>query len=434
MRKRLATLVAATTSLVLLAFLVPLAWLLRSEAAERATTAATLTAQSVGQQLPDLAEGSLPTSSRVTVFLPDGRVLGLPADRTPAVDLAARGQSFVAEAPGGRQVLISVLSLTAQPAVVRVFVPNSELYAGVVRTWTLLALLGTILFVLGMMLADRLGRRLVGSITALAGTADRLGRGESGARVEPDGPPEVQHVGQELNRLADRIDELLVATRAETADLAHRLRTPLTALRLDIGGLRDPAESSRLGASLDDLSAEVDELIRTARRPVRDGSGAGSDLAAVARERLHFWSALAEDTGRPLTGELPERPVPVRAGSDDLAAAFDVLLDNAFRHTPGSTAVRMVVTVSPFSAAASVEDDGPGFGGSPATEAGTTRSAGSTGLGLDIARRTAVAAGGRLELGRSGSGGAKAVLVLPLLSPAGSTGAAGEHDDRRDQG
>lgn len=417
MRRHLATLVATTTSLVLVAFLVPIALLLRSEAAERATTAATMQAQAIARNLPDLQPTMVPANGNATVYRPDGTIVGAPVPRHPAVELAARGESFVAEAEGGRAILIGVSSLTEQTTVVRMFVPNSELYDGVLRTWALLALLGLGLFALGMLLADRLGRRLVGSITALAGTADRLGRGDSGARVEPDGPSEVRQVGHELNRLADRIDELLVTTRAETADLAHRLRTPLTALRLDIGGLRDETESARLGASLDDLSAEVDELIRTARRPVR--SSPGADLAAVARERLHFWSALAEDTGRPLTGDIVDVAVPVHAGAEDLAAAFDVLLDNAFRHTPGPTAVRLNVSAD---GTASVEDDGLGYG------VGVGGGAGTTGLGLDIARRTAAAAGGRLELTRSAVGGAKAVLVLPLAV------AAGQHDDRADQG
>lgn len=399
-------LVAATTSLVLIAFLVPIAVLLRSEAAERATGQASMEGHSIAQLLPDVAEGSLPADGTTTVFLADGRVIGARAATSPSVRLAQQGQSFIAETAGGREVLIGVQSGADGTSVVRVFVPASTLYDGVAKTWALLALLGLALFALGMVIADRLGRRLVRSVTALAETADRLSRGELTARVNPGGPPEIHNVGSELNRLADRIDELLNSARAEAADLAHRLRTPLTALRLDIGGLRDPVESERVLASLQDLSAQVDEIIRTARRPGRTGAVAMADLAAIARERLHFWAALAEDTGRPLTGNIPSKAVLVRIGAEDLAATFDVLLDNAFRHTPDSAAVRLVVEDN---GVAWVEDAGTGIG----PTAGTP---GTTGLGLDIARRTVEAVRGSLTIGSSELGGAKVVLTIERLN------------------
>lgn len=408
MRRSLAVLVAATTSLVLIAFLVPIGVLLRSESAERATTAATLRAQSTADQLAALTEASLDPHGDTTVFLADGRTIGVPAVRSDSVELARRGQTFVAETEGGREVLVAVQSVSSGTAVVRVFVPESQLYAGVLRTWTLLALLGLVLAGLGLLLADQLGRRLVRPVTELASAAERLGRGESAARVSPAGPPEIRAAGAELNRLADRIDELLTATRAEAADLAHRLRTPLTALRLDIGGLRDPAEAARLGDSLHSLSTEVDELIRTSRRPDRTGVVARADLAAVARDRLAFWMALAEDTGRPLSGRIPDEPVLVRLAAGDLAAALDVLLDNAFRHTPDEAEV--LVTVDP-AGTLSVEDAGSGFAAAVAERPGTT------GLGLDIARRSAEAAGGTLRIDRSDLGGAMVVLSTRLTGP-----------------
>lgn len=399
MRRRLATLVAATTSLVLVAFLVPIALLLRSEAAERAISTATMEAQSLAPLVPNMTADSLPSDGRTTVFGPDGQVIGTPAERTASVRLAARGEAFVARTSGGREVLVPVQTAFGT-SVVRVFVPDEVLYEGVARTWASLALLGLALFGVGMLIADRLGRRLVRSVTALAGTADRLARGDLTARVVPEGPPEVRDVGTELNRLAERIDELLVAARTETADLAHRLRTPLTALRLDAEG--DP----RLAESVQALTIEVDELIRTARRPVRTGAVPEADLAAVARDRLRFWSALAEDTGRPLSGEIPDHPVPVRIGAEDLAAAYDVLLDNAFRHTPDRTAVRLVATSD---GTARVEDAGPGFDPDRSAES----QPGTTGLGLDIARRTAEASGGSLRIARSPLGGATVELVMP---------------------
>jgi signal transduction histidine kinase len=413
-RGQLATLVAATTSVVLLAFLVPLGLLLRSEAEKSAISTATLRAQSLAALVAvDPATVTNSIGADDSVFLPDGRVLGTPAGRTPAVELAARGRAFIAQSGSGVEVLVPVQGADGS-AVIRVYVPEPVLHAGVARTWTMLALLGLVLFAFGLVLADRLGRRLVDSVTGLARTADRLAGGDLTARVTPAGTPEIRRVGAELNRLATRIGELLTAEREEVADLAHRLRTPVTALRLDSDALRDADERARLAADVDALGRVVDEVIRSARRPVREGVRPYGDLAAVAADRVAFFSALADETGRAVHRSLPEHPVPVRASPEDLAVALDALLDNVFSHTPDGAALRVTVTPRPDGAGVlTVEDAGPGLAQTVHRGQSTV---GSTGLGLDIARRTAEAAGGSMHLGTSVLGGAK--VDLEFLAPA----------------
>ena len=76
--------------------------------------------------------------------------------------------------------------------------------------------------------------------SSTAETAQQLSVGDTTARAPTDGPREVAEVGMALNRLADRIDELIAEERETVADLSHRLRTPLTTLRLDAEALRDP--------------------------------------------------------------------------------------------------------------------------------------------------------------------------------------------------
>jgi signal transduction histidine kinase len=418
-RAQLAALVAGTTSVVLLAFLVPLGLLLRSEAEQQAISAATLRVQALAavvaldpERAADQLEPPGPDQPLVSVFLPDGRVIGARAARTPSVELAAAGRAFTAEWEGGVEVLVPVQGLPQGAAVIRSYVPEPLLHRGVTRTWTILAVLGLVVFGLGLLLADRLGRRLVGSVTALAGTADRLAQGDLSARAEAGGARELQRVGAELNRLATRIGELLAAEREEVANLAHRLRTPVTALRLDAESLPGTGDRTRLTADVDALGRVVDEIIRTARRPVREGARPRADLVAVAAERVGYWSVLAEETGRPLEVDLPGHPVPVRASADDLVAALDALLENVFAHTPDHAPAR--VSVLPRSGGGGllvVEDGGPGLpAGQPAVRG--TSGHGSTGLGLDIARRTAEAAGGACRLGAGELGGARIELEL----------------------
>jgi signal transduction histidine kinase len=451
-RAQVNLLVATTTAVVLAAFLAPLGVVLRTMAEQRAIADATARAQAAAALV---AVGQTPRDDAValTVFYSDGRVVGAAAERGPAVELASRGEAFAARTAGGVEVLVPVHGLTTGTPVVRVFVPDHSLHSGVLRSWLLLAAVGLALVGLSLLLADRLGRRLVGSVTALAATADRLAAGDLTVRAAPTGPPEIRRVAAELNRLATRIEELLQAEREEVASLAHRLRTPLTALRLDIDAVRDPRERARLGADAEALIREVDELIRTARRPVRAGVHPQADLVAVVAERTAFWSVLAEESGRALELDVPPGPVVVAVPAPDLAAALDALLDNVFSHTPDGAPVRVSVTVTGDRSVLRVEDGGPGLpaaladrgdqvrsaepagastpavssppaGSRGQAEAGdrtpatdgtrpANRAAGSTGLGLDIARRTAEAAGGTLRLGTSPLGGALIELAFP---------------------
>ena len=78
------------------------------------------------------------------------------------------------------------------------------------------------------------------------------------------------------------------------ADLSHRLRTPMTALRIDAESLRDHAERTQLLSDLDALEHTADEVIRAARRPTRPGSVSACDAVAVVAERAAFWLPLAK--------------------------------------------------------------------------------------------------------------------------------------------
>ncbi|WP_043640656.1 sensor histidine kinase [Nonomuraea candida] len=407
MRRWLALLVAATTSLVLIALLVPMALLIRAVAENGAMSRATSTAEFVAVAVgtPDLELTLAQVSRPVTVFLPGGRTAGAQAPRSDAVRLAATGRSVTAEAHGGREVLVSAQSPEGT-AVIRVFVPDSELMRGVPATWAALALLGIALVALGIVLADRLAQAVTRPVDGLARVSHRLAGGDLTARAEPGGPPEVRSVALALNHLAGRIDELLAAERESVADLSHRLRTPLTGLRLDAESLRDPEEAARVQARVDALERAVSAVITEARR--RTAERDSCDAAAVVRERVRFWSVLAEDQGREVTVSLPDGPLTVAVGAGELAACVDALLGNVFAHTPEGAAMAVRLHPAPEGALLAVEDAGPGF--EPELLERGTSGGGSTGLGLDIARRTAESSGGGLAVSRSAAGGARVEL------------------------
>ncbi|HEX7993863.1 MAG TPA: HAMP domain-containing sensor histidine kinase, partial [Streptosporangiaceae bacterium] len=423
MRFRVILLVFAIGSLIVVSFMLPLALLLRTFAADSAVSGGTIRAQFMAPLVATVSWRELQASVQrvnqqnpsepVTIFLPDGRRLGAPAPRTSGAALAARGRSFSEPAPGGVAIFVAVQGLPQGTAVIRTFVPDSRLHHGVAHAWLLLGLLAAGLLALAVVVAAQLTKSLVRPLGNVAMAANQLAAGDLSARAPPDGAPEIRQVSNALNLLATRIGELLAHERETLADLSHRLRTPLTALRIDAEGLSaDQEVMTRVIGDVDALTTTVNEIIAEARRPVADGAAAGCDATAVVRDRAEYWAALAEDQERWMTVDMPPASLPVRVSAQDLSACVDILLENVFTHTPEGTALS--VRVSPRTAGGAwvvVSDNGPGFSHPDPARRGMS-SAGSTGLGLDIARRIAEASGGTLTVGRSPHGGGAVTIGL----------------------
>lgn len=466
MRRRVLLLVVGMTTLVVLAFAIPLAILIRNNAYDDGIDGLRKETNDIALYLR--VENSTKTTAEIrsyldglnddrtaSVQLPDGTVLGTqPPGGVDAVPDAAQGRFGIrgpsvstgssGEQPGGlggpeagpgvrtgnelaatpyRGGCIVQLRIPAfdqaQPGqkltpsdmyTVRVFADDDTLRSGQDGPWLLLAGSAVALLVLGIVAGEILTRRIVRPLVETAATAQQLSAGDTTARAPTGGPGEVADVGRALNRLADRIDQLIAEERETTADLSHRLRTPMTALRLDAEALRDPADADRIGNHVSALERMLTAIIHAARRPQREGRMPSADATAVVRERVEFWSALAEDQGRPVSVELPDAALPVRAADEDLAAAVDALLENVIAYTPEGTSFAVRLTRADGGGVLEVSDDGPGLPADAHVRGRSDR--GSTGLGLDIARRCAEASGGSMTLGSTSSGGALVRLDL----------------------
>jgi signal transduction histidine kinase len=404
--------------MVVIAFVVPLALLVRDQARTRALGAAERTAQSVASGLavaatlsPDLTSREISVvvattgDATTSIFMPDGTVVGTPAVASPALEQARVGRALTATMDEGIEILVPV-SIAGGTLVVRTVVADADLTEGVAFSWFALAALGTLLTAGGVALADRLGRTMVRPVIDLAQAARRMGTGDLEARVSPRGPAEIADVGEAFNSLAERLDDLITAERESLADLSHRLRTPLTALRLQAEMLGDPDEAAGMLEDLDNLNGQIDSLIAEARRTSPVAGPRHADLCQSVRRRSQFWSLLAEEQGRPTDIHIPAGPLVVGITEDELGAAVETLLENVFSHTPAGTAYAVTVSPGRGGPVLVVEDEGPGFPDLDVARRGTS-TAGSTGLGLDIVRRAAEHAGGEMILGSGPGGGAR---------------------------
>lgn len=422
-RRRLALIAAVTTSAVMLAFCVPLTFFVRSVAYDRAIDAAELEARSLAAELAGVRDtaaigrivrqANSAAASRAIVYLPAGAIAGNPGRAVGPVPGIVRAGHVATTSPGAgfRDVWEPVRHSAARAVVVQV--PPGALSKGVTRTWIVLFGAGALLVLFAVGLADRLGRSIVRPLLALEDVTHRLRDGDLDKRHEPAGPYEVAEVGQAVNELADRISGLIANARLAAADLGHRLRTPLTALRLDIEAVDDKAGRARLVASLDSLETAVSRLIQETRDAPQPVSRR-ADLSQAIRDRMAFWSVLAKSQHRRADVRLPTRRVEVSLSRDELEAAIDALLSNIFAHTTEGTAFS--VQLRPTAEVSScwsliVEDEGAGDGTPPCREAGKPA---GTGLGLDIVRRTATLAGGAADIGRGPTGSYRIEVRLPV--------------------
>jgi signal transduction histidine kinase len=362
MRRQIMALVVGLTTLVILAFAIPVALLIRSSVVQNAERAAVLQANNVAltirtnnnqaaieSYLKALAQNN---DRRTSVRTPDGTLLGTapPGAAAPRSGPPAESrdetentrpppggeggeQAQLRQIPGG-QVAELALRLPDGGYFVQVYVSNAALHSGEVGRLMLVVGGSLALLVVSVLGAELLTRRIVRPLVQTAETAHLLTAGDVTARAPTNGPREVAEVGSSLNQLADRIDELVAEERETVANLSHRMRTPLTALRLESESLRDPAERERIATQASALERTLTAVIHAARRPQREGRLPSADATAVVRDRVAFWSALTDEQERACTLTLPEGPLIVRASAEDLAAAVDALIENVVAHTP----------------------------------------------------------------------------------------------------
>jgi signal transduction histidine kinase len=436
MRWALVKVSLAVTAMVVVAFAVPLGLVIREMARDRAFAGAERQAAAVApalsittdrDQLERVVAAAGSDDAGMAVHIPAAGQAQAGVDigrsRAAAADITAvrkLGRASTTEVPGGSTLLQPVAVGSGEIAVVEVYVPESEVSNGVGTAWTVLAAVGAALIVGSVAVADRLGVRMVRPARRLVEGAHELGEGKLGARVPEEGPTELRLAAVAFNSMADQVVGLLANERELAADLSHRLRTPLTVLRLNTASLGDGPAAEQTRAAVAQLEREVDTIIRTAReakpQTAAAGPGAGCDAAEVVRERMAFWSALAEDEGRKWRVAGADRPVRIPVARADLAAALDALLGNVFRHTPEGTAFAVDVHNGEDAVIVLVSDAGPGI---PDPEAAMARGRGSgtdgsTGLGLDIVRRLAESTGGDVRIGSSVLGGTEVRLWIQL--------------------
>jgi len=257
--------------------------------------------------------------------------------------------------------------------------------------------------------------RLTGPLDALTAAADRLGRGAADAPLRETGPREVRALTVSFNTMQERLTRFVADRTQMLAALAHDLRSPLTALRVQAELVDDEETRSAIATSVDEMTDMVEATLAYAK-----GVAAGEETVMTDLGKL-VQRSIGSEPVEVISSESVALPMKPKA----MIRAIRNLTHNAQRYGVNA---RVGWRKTDDGAEFWVDDDGPGipedaiekvFAPYFRLETSRSQETGGHGLGLSIARSIALAHGGKLELFNRPEGGLKALMHLPSDGKSG---------------
>ena len=450
MRWRLVAAFAGVMVVVLLALGIPLAGHLRDVEADRLIAELQRDAFILGGTAQDaIAEGETATSrlqstidvyantdgTEVVVTDEEGDVLassrGGPRRGTNVAsqpELAAALEGVPASDRGDRvavavplrdgAAIVGAIQVTSAPGVISN--RANDKFGG-------LAMVGLISLVAAVIAALFMAGTIARPLRRLRRSTERVAKGDfSVDSSDAEGPPEVRDLVDAFAAMTTRVATLVEQQRSFASDASHQLRTPLTALRLQLERASELVDEDPAAATeqVDAAMAEVERLQRMVEgllvlaRTGRDERTEPVDLVAVGLERVDVWRPLAEEREVRLD-TVTEIAAPALAVPGAVEQVIDNFIDNALNVAePGST-IEVVVGRKDGWAELHVLDRGPGMSDEQLAHAfdrfwrAPDAATDGSGLGLSIVRHLATASGGEVSLHNRADGGIDACLRLP---------------------
>ncbi|MBN9553273.1 MAG: HAMP domain-containing protein [Alphaproteobacteria bacterium] len=352
-----------------------------------------------GQRLAQRLSASLPPQARV------GRATVLvhePLSEIPAYLLPAHSYD-------NNDAMRLVIPLDAKNSISMVFLRSKP-------TWPIeMIVAATVATLVTSAGAALVARRVVRPLSDLTAAASLVARGGSAPRVAENGPDDVRNAAIAFNHMTEKVTRTLESQRHLLSAVGHDLRTPITAMRINLEFVEEEELRERLQQNLDELQALTEQVLAAARGAGAEGKR-NVDLSALVESLC----ADLDDLGEPVTYQT-HSPAPVSCRPNEIRRAVRNLVENAVAY--GARADVQIAT-SGDGYDIVIEDEGPGipedehirvFEPFVRLESSRNAATGGTGLGLTLAKAIAEGHGGAIMLENRRNGGLRARMHLPRM-------------------
>lgn len=301
----------------------------------------------------------------------------------------------------------------------------------------LILLQGIVVAVVSILFGVLISRWLTRPLDVLAEAAHDVGEGDLERRAPLSGSQETVLVAESFNRMVAQLQRAEKLRRDLVADVAHELRTPISALQANLYAILDDAypmtkaeiaglyEQTRLLSRLVDDLHEL-TLAEANRLPM---NRAPAYLSDVLEDIVSPFYVVAESKNITFTLSIAPNLPMVLVDRQRLSQVMHNLLSNALRHTPEGGTISVTAVSDGKQVSVIVRDSGSGidrehlphvFERFYRGDFARSREAGGTGLGLAIARAIAEAHGGGLTVASDGipGHGAAFTLQIPAMDSA----------------
>ncbi len=275
-----------------------------------------------------------------------------------------------------------------------------------------------------------LSRRFLSRIDAINKTSQSIVDGKLASRMPMSGTnDEFDRLSANLNHLLDNNQSLLESLKDISTNIAHDLRSPLSRLRQRLEYAQEKAKTTREFRRFNEEAiADANQILATFAALLRIAQiESGSRISAFAKFNLSSvfervagaYQAVAEDSGKSLMTEItPDLDV---IGDSELLLLLVVnLVENAIRHTPEGTQIKLTLRREANKVVASVADSGAGIPEEMRQKVlerfhrlDESRSTPGNGLGLALVSAIANLHKTKIDLEDS-KPGLNAIFVLPI--------------------
>jgi signal transduction histidine kinase len=353
-----------------------------------------------GQRLAQRLTDSLPPQARV------GRATVLvhePLSEIPSYLLPAHSDD-------NNDAMRLVIPLNAKNSISMVFLRSKP-------TWPVeMIVAATVATLVTSLGAALVARRVVRPLSELTAAASVVARGGAAPRVDEKGPDDVRNAAIAFNKMTEKVTRTMESQRHLLSAVGHDLRTPITAMRINLEFVEDEELREGLQQNLDELQ-DLTEQVLAAARGASGETKRSVDLSALVESIC----ADLDDLGEPVTWQ-NHAPAPVNCRPNEIRRAVRNLVENAVAY--GSRADVQIANSSDGYDIV-VDDEGPGipedervrvFEPFVRLESSRNAATGGTGLGLTLAKAIAEGHGGQIVLENRAQGGLRARMHLPRMA------------------